>query len=164
MMPLLSKEEFLKTLPAKARLLGLDVGQKTFGIALSDETRSIATPLKTIFRKKLKEDMHEIKQIIQDYTISGMIVGWPLNMDGSEGPRCQATKDLINTMIDDYALQTYTDDEMPVLFWDERLSTHAMEKSLIREHDTNRKKRKILIDQLAAQFFLQSFLDTVKIS
>lgn len=158
-MPILKRQDFKAALPPKTRILGIDVGTKTFGLAISDGTHTIATPLKTINRQKMKDDVVAYKQIIDEYNIGGCIVGWPLNMNGTEGPRCQATRGLMHSLLTEYHLQNSVDEEMPVMFWDERLSTQAMEKSLIREQNTNRKKRAKIIDQMAAQFILQGALD-----
>ena len=158
-MPILKRQEFKAALPPKSRILGIDVGAKTFGLAISDGMHMIATPLKTINRQKMKDDVILFKHVIEEYKIGGCIVGWPLNMNGTEGPRCQATRGLMHSLLTEYHLQNMSGEEMPVMFWDERLSTSAMEKSLIREQDTNRKKRAKVIDQMAAQFILQGALD-----
>lgn len=143
-------EEFIKENPGTTRLAGLDLGTKTIGIALSDTMQTIATGLKTLKRTKFGEDASELLVIAKEHEIAGFILGLPLNMDGSEGPRVQSTKAFAKNF------SNLTD--LPLIFWDERLSTKAAERTLI-EADTSRKKRSEVIDKLAATFILQGALD-----
>lgn len=160
-MPILDLITFKAILPQRSAVMGLDIGTQRIGIAVSDETRFMAIPLQTIERKKLKQDKEILDQIITQKKISGCVVGWPLNMNGTEGPKCQSVRDFMNTLLKEYQLLNCVGDEMPVLFWDERLSTVAMQRSLISDLDTSRKKRAKVIDQMAAHFILQGALDAL---
>jgi len=142
----------LALLPEKGRLLGLDLGTKTIGIALSDGLRLTATPLTTIKRKKFTLDAQQIIEIIEADNVSGIILGLPLNMDGTEGPRAQSTRA--------FARNLATKINIPIAFWDERLSTAAVTKTLI-EADISRAKRAEVVDKLAASFILQGALDNM---
>lgn len=134
-------------------LMGLDLGTKTIGVAVSDGFRSVATPLETVRRKKFTRDAAEILAIASDRSIVGIILGLPLNMDGSEGPRVQATRAFARN------LEGLTG--LPIAFWDERLSTVAAERALL-EADTSRKRRGEVIDHVAASFILQGALDRLR--
>ncbi len=138
-------------LPATGALFGLDLGTKTIGIAVSDATQMIATPLQTIARKKFKADAEKLLRLLEANHVVGIILGLPLNMDGSEGPRVQATRAFARN------LAALTD--VPIGFWDERLSTAAVERTLI-EADASRKRRAQVIDKMAAAYILQGFLDS----
>ncbi len=131
-------------------LMGLDLGTKTIGVAVTDTFRTVATPLKTVRRTKFSKDAQEITEIMADRSISGIILGLPRNMDGTEGPRAQSTRAFARNMAN---LVT-----CPISFWDERLSTVAAEKALL-EADTSRKRRSEVIDHVAASFILQGALD-----
>ena len=138
-------------LPANgAILLGLDLGTKTIGLAISDDRRVIASPLATIRRKKFMIDADALLAVAAEYNASGIVLGLPVNMDGSEGPRCQSTRQFARNLADKT--------DLPIVFWDERLSTQAMEKHLIAQ-DVSRRKRERVIDKMAAQFILQGALD-----
>jgi putative Holliday junction resolvase len=134
----------------KTALMGLDLGSKTIGVAISDSFRSIATPLKTIRRTKFSEEVKVLFQLISEREISGIIIGLPKNMDGTEGARCQSTRAFARNII------TFRD--FPISYWDERLSTVAAEKALL-EADINRKRRSEVIDHVAASYILQGALD-----
>jgi len=125
-------EEFAATLPAFGAIAGLDLGTVTIGVAVSDGMRSIGTPLETIKRKKFGVDASKLLEITTHRDIQGLVLGLPRNMDGSEGPRCQATRAFARN------LSKLTD--LPITFWDERLSTVAAERALL-EADTSRKNR-----------------------
>lgn len=148
-----NQEEFTKNLPPEARLLGLDVGDTTIGLALSDLRRSIATPLLTIERKKFSKDVEQLKTVVSTHKISGFIVGYPVNMDGSKGARAQSTQTFVSNLSKHFNL--------PMLFWDERFSTMVVEKMMI-EADMSRKRRAELVDKLAASYMLQGYLDKAK--
>ncbi|MDE3015492.1 MAG: Holliday junction resolvase RuvX [Pseudomonadota bacterium] len=148
-----SPAEFTAALPSAARLLGLDVGEKTIGLALTDATRRIATPLSTIERGKFTKDMEHLKKIIAAHAVAGLVIGYPINMDGSLGPRAQSTRTFVSN------LQKYI--ELPMLLWDERLSTMAVERAML-EADLSRARRDALVDKLAAGYMLQGFLDSVR--
>lgn len=144
-----SVRELKDLLPRRARLLGLDIGSKTIGLALSDTTLTIATPMETIKRTKFKDDAAKLLDIVQKQEVGGFVLGWPVNMDGSEGPRCQSTK----AFSDNLAKLS----DLPQIFWDERLSTAAVERTLI-EADRSRARRKELVDKMAAAYILQGAL------
>lgn len=149
-----SSAEFSAKLPSPARLLGLDVGDKTIGLALSDATRTIATPFETISRSKFTKDVEKLKSIIEKQEVGGLVVGYPVNMDGSEGPRCQSTRTFVSN------LQKHFD--LPMLLWDERMSTMAVERMMTDEADMSRARRAELVDKLAAGYMLQGCLDSLR--
>ncbi len=146
--------EFAAALPPGTALAGLDLGTKTIGVAVSDRTLSVATPLQTIRRKKFGIDAAAIRTLLDAREIGGLVLGLPRNMDGSEGPRCQSTRAFARNF--DH-LQA-----MPITFWDERLSTVAAEKALL-EADTTRKRRAEVIDHVAASYILQGVLDRLRV-
>ncbi len=141
---------FLTALPVSGALAGLDFGDRTIGIALSDLRRQVATPLSTIRRVKFTEDAGALLALVTARSIAGLILGLPRNMDGSEGPRAQATRAFARN------LSRLT--PLPIGFWDERLSTVAAERALL-EADTSRKRRSEVIDHVAAGYILQGALD-----
>jgi putative Holliday junction resolvase len=136
-----------------ARLLGLDVGTKTIGMALSDVTRSVATPFDTIGRTKFTADAKTIRQVVEKNQVGALVIGFPLNFDGSEGPRAQSTRA--------FASNLAAHVEVPMVFWDERLSTAAVERHLI-EADASRKRRAEVVDRMAAAYILQGALDRLR--
>lgn len=140
-------------LPPYAAVLGLDLGDKTIGVAVSDLSRSVATPTEVIRRVKFTLDAARLLEIVADRQAAGLILGLPLNMDGSEGPRVQSTRAFARN------LARLTD--LPIAFWDERLSTVAAERALL-EADTSRKRRREVIDQVAAGYILQGALDRMR--
>jgi len=142
--------EFAAALPSMQAIAGLDFGEKTIGVAVSDNYRSVATPLETIRRKKFTLDAARLLEIADGRRLGGLVLGLPRNMDGSEGPRCQKTRAFARN------LSRLTD--LPIGFWDERLSTVAAEKALL-EADTTRKRRAEVIDHVAAGYILQGVLD-----
>ncbi|MGB7271132.1 MAG: Holliday junction resolvase RuvX [Albidovulum sp.] len=145
-------EAFLAALPQNYAIAGLDFGDKTIGVAVSDRRLSVATPLETIRRTKFTADAAALFAILAAREIKGMILGLPLNMDGSEGPRCQKTRAFARN------LSRLTD--LPIGYWDERLSTVAAERALL-EADTSRKRRSEVIDYVAAGYILQGALDRI---
>lgn len=142
--------DVLVALGARARFAGLDLGTKTIGVALSDTTQTVATPLETIARRKFGQDADRLKEIIAANTISGIVLGLPINMDGSEGPRAQATRA--------FARNLARAIDLPIVFWDERLSTAAVTRTLL-EADASRARRAEVVDKLAAAYILQGVLD-----
>lgn len=148
---LYSLPEFKALLPERGRLMALDVGTVTIGIALSDGQRVVATPDQTIPRRKWSDDAEALEKIITTHAVCGAIIGYPLNMDGSAGPRAQATRAFARNFLARFAI--------PVLLWDERLSTAAVTRMMIDEMDINRKRRDELVDKLAASYILQGVLD-----
>lgn len=143
--------EFAAMLPPTGRIMALDVGTVTIGLALSDGSRMIATPDFTISRRQWKQDAAELQTIIDKQQVSGMVIGYPLNMDGSAGPRAQATRA--------FARNAQAKFNLPILLWDERLSTAAVTRMMIDEADLSRARRDELVDKLAASYILQGVLD-----
>lgn len=143
-------EGFAAALPPMTALMGLDLGTKTIGVAVSDTFRSVSTPLETVRRKKFSVDAARLLELIAERNIAGIVLGLPFNMDGSEGPRCQSTRAFARN------LARLVD--IPITFWDERLSTVAAERALL-EADTSRKRRSEVIDHVAAGYILQGLLD-----
>ncbi len=140
-------------LAPNARLLGLDLGTKTIGVALSDVSRSIATPYDTLRRTKFTVNAEKIRELIITNQVGALVFGLPLNLDGSEGPRAQSTRAFARNL----AAQI----DVPIVFWDERFSTAAVERHLI-EADASRKRRTEVIDRMAAAYILQGALDRLK--
>jgi putative holliday junction resolvase len=151
--PVLALEEFHAALAGGARLIGIDVGTKTLGLALSDVLRTVASPLETIRRRKFSLDAARLLELAAEHRIGGFVIGLPANLDGSEGPRAQSTRAFARNLANLTPL--------PLLFWDERLSTAAAERTLI-EADASRKRRGELIDKLAATIILQTALDRMR--
>ncbi len=143
-------EALVAALPKGARLLGVDLGTKTIGLALSDVERRIATPLETLKRTKFTPDADAIRRVVERFEVGGLVVGLPLNMDGTEGPRSQATRAFVRN------LKPLV--QIPVAFWDERLSTMAVTRTLI-DADASRARRGALVDKMAAAYILQGALD-----
>ena len=136
------------------RLIGLDLGSKTIGLALSDVERRIATPFDTIRRTKFTQDVTSLRTLIDRHAVGALIIGLPLNMDGSEGPRAQSTRSFVR--------QSFPMLGRPFVFWDERLSTAAVTRSLI-EQDASRATRAAVVDRMAAAYILQGVLDRIAI-
>ncbi len=141
---------FAALLPKEGALFGLDLGAKTIGLAISDSSRQLASPLLTLKRRKFSLDAAEILALAKARGVVGMVLGLPVNMDGSEGPQAQSTRAFARNLA---ALTP-----LPIAFWDERLSTRAAERALL-EADLSRKRRAELIDHVAAAYILQGFLD-----
>jgi putative Holliday junction resolvase len=150
-MTVLTLDEIATALPRNRRLMGLDVGTKTVGLALSDALLSLASPLQTLRRGKFVPDAQQLFALADRYEVGGLIVGLPLAMDGSEGPRCQSVRQ--------FAANLLAVRDMPLAFQDERLSTVAVERMLIGDADLSRKKRAEVVDRAAAAYILQSALD-----
>ena len=137
-------------LPRYSALIGLDLGEKTIGVAVSDVTRMVASPLELIRKTKFTAEANRLFALIDEREVGAIVIGLPVNMDGSAGPRVQATRAFVRSMSDKT--------DIPFVFWDERLSTVAAERTLI-EMDVSRKKRAERIDSAAASFILQGALD-----
>ena len=144
---------FAAALPPRTALMGLDIGTKTIGVAVSDGLRQVATPIETVKRTKFTADAARLLTLIEARALGGLVLGLPLNMDGTEGPRCQATRAFARN------LSRLTD--RPIGYWDERLSTVAAERALL-EADTSRRRRAEVIDHVAAAFILQGALDRLR--
>jgi putative holliday junction resolvase len=144
----------LEALPSllvpNARLIGVDLGTKTIGLALSDTRRTIASPLETLKRTKFRPDAERLLAIAKLHDVGALVIGLPRNMDGSEGPRAQSTRAFVKNLAPMTALA--------IAFWDERLSTAAVTRTLI-EADASRKRRAVLVDKMAAAYILQGALD-----
>ena len=149
----ISLADAIASVPPDKRLMGLDLGSKTIGVATSDRTRMIATPIETIERKKFTADAERLIAISKAENIGIIILGLPVNMDGTEGPRCQSTRA--------FARNFARLSPISIVFWDERLSTAAVERMLIQA-DTSRAKRDLVIDKLAAAWILQAALDSLR--
>ncbi|MDU8912561.1 Holliday junction resolvase RuvX [Aestuariicoccus sp. MJ-SS9] len=145
--------DFAAALPRPGALAGLDLGDKTIGVAVSDGFLTVATPLETVRRKKFGVDAARLLEIFKARNIAGVVLGLPRNMDGSEGPRCQSTRAFARNFAQLW--------DGPIGFWDERLSTVAAERALL-EADTTRKRRAEVIDHVAASYILQGVLDRIR--
>ncbi len=134
-------------------MLGLDMGSKTIGLALSDVGRMVATPYRTHRRKKFKDDVEALKSVMAEQDVGGLVIGLPVSMDGSEGPRCQSVRQFARNLLEHM--------ELPIAFWDERLSTAAVERVLVKDADMSRKRRAEVVDKMAAAYILQGALDAM---
>lgn len=143
----------LDAIPATGRIMGLDLGTRTIGVAVSDGMRYSATPLETIRRTKFTQDAERIVQLVAENQIAAIILGLPLNMDGSEGPRVQSTRAFARNLSQKLSL--------PIAFWDERLSTSAVTRMMI-DADLRRDRRAEVVDKLAASYILQGALDRLR--
>jgi putative pre-16S rRNA nuclease len=143
------------TLAASTRLLGLDLGEKTIGIALTDTLLTVATPMETLKRGKFTTDADKLAAIIEKQNVGGIVVGLPLNMDGSDGPSAQSARA--------FARNFAARSQIPILLWDERLSTAAVTRTLI-DADTSRRRRAEVVDKMAAAYILQGVLDRLRLS
>lgn len=146
--------EFADSLPGPTALFGLDLGERTIGLAVSDPFWSVASPLETIRRRKFGLDAARLQELMTERQIGGLVLGLPRNMDGSEGPRCQSTRA--------FARNFFRLWPGAITFWDERLSTVAAERALL-EADTSRKRRAEVIDHVAAGYILQGALDRLRV-
>ena len=137
-------------LPPGGRLLGLDVGEKTIGLAVSDPGLAVASPLVTLRRGKFTADAERLVRLVAERRVGGLVVGLPVNMDGSEGPRCQSVRQFATNLLARL--------DLPLAFWDERLSTAAVTRAML-DADLSRRRRGEIVDQLAAAYILQGLLD-----
>lgn len=155
-MPIGDLKLMMDTRPRNVRLLGIDLGTKTIGLSVCNHDQSVATPLRTINRTKFTRDIEEMGKIITEYEVGGYVFGWPMNMDGTPGPRCDATRSFADEMTK-YPQLVGTDPW--IALWDERLSTETVDNFLVETVDMSRKRRKQVVDKLAAQVILQGALD-----
>ena len=153
-MPIVDTTEMKAALAPRARLLGFDLGTKTIGLAVSDSNFIVASPLETVRRTKFTADAETLRAIIAEKGVGGLVLGLPRNMDGSEGPRAQSTRAFGNNLAGKF--------DLPITFWDERLSTAEAERFLIDQADRNRKRRGEVIDKMAASIILQNFMDFMR--
>ena len=148
--------ELRQRLPAGARLLGLDLGTKTIGLAISDRDLTVGSPLETLRRAKFAQDAAALAKICAERRVGGLVLGLPVNMDGSEGARCQSVRQFARNLAEVAGL------DLPVAFWDERLSTAAVERLLVQEADMSRRRRAQVVDKMAAAYILQGALDSLR--
>ena len=153
-MPVLNLPDFAAALAPYAPLVGLDLGEKTIGVAVSDATRTVATPLETIRKSKFTDDAHRLFALMDSRGAAGIVVGLPVNMDGTEGPRCQSNRAFARNLL---RLK-----ELPIAFWDERMSTMAVNRMLIDEMDVTRARRAEVVDKAAAAWILQGALERLR--
>jgi putative Holliday junction resolvase len=154
-MPVLDIEAFAAALPEYGPLVGLDPGEKTLGVAVSDVTRTVASPLALIEKTKFTQDAEALFKLMDSRGAIGIVVGLPMNMDGTEGVRCQSNRAFARNLL-------RLKPELPITFWDERLSTAAVTRVLIEEHDVNRKRRAEVVDKMAAGWILQGALERIR--
>ena len=155
-MAIVTMAELKERLPAGRRLLGLDLGEKTIGLAISDRDLGVGSPLETLRRAKFTQDAAALAEICAERRVGGLVLGLPVNMDGSEGPRCQSVRQFARN------LEQLAGFELPVAFWDERLSTAAVERLLVEEADMSRRRRAQVVDKMAAAYILQGALDSLR--
>jgi len=153
-MPIVELTEMPTAAPPKTPLVGLDLGEKTIGVAVSDATRTVASPLQLIRKTKFTDDANALFKLMEGRGASGIVIGLPVNMDGTEGPRCQSSRAFARNIL---RLR-----DLPIAFWDERLSSAAVNRMLIVEHDVNRKQRGEVVDKLAATYILQGALERLR--
>jgi putative holliday junction resolvase len=151
-MPLVDPRELRAAVPAGSRVLGLDVGSKTIGTALSDTRLVIASPLETIRRRRFRDDAGALFGLIDRHGVGGLVIGLPLALSGNDSPRTQSVRQ--------FARNVMTLRDLPVAFWDERLSTAAVIREMIA-HDMTRKRRAEIVDRVAAAYILQGCLDAI---
>ncbi len=147
--------ELALSLSGGARLLGLDTGKKRIGLAVSDPGLTVASPVGTIKRTKFAADLEALKRAVDEHSVGGLVIGLPVNMDGSEGPRCQSVRQFAENL-EKAGL------DLPIAFWDERLSSAAVERFLVEEADMTRKRRGAVVDKMAAAYILQGALDAIR--
>jgi putative Holliday junction resolvase len=145
-----------RLLPPRSRLLGLDLGEKTIGLAIATSDLSLASPLETIQRTKFTEDAQRLADICREQRVGGLVLGLPLNMDGSEGKRARSTRQFARNLEE---LAGFT---LPIAYWDERLSTAAIERFLVEDVDMSRRRRGQVVDKMAAAFILQGAIDALR--
>ena len=138
-----------------SRILGLDTGDKTIGLAISDSGLTVASPVDTIRRTKFRADAKTLAALMAERNVGALVIGLPVNMDGSEGPRCQSARQFAQNLLDSGI-------DLPIAFWDERLSTAAVERFLVDEADMSRKRRAQVVDKMAAAYILQGALDALR--
>jgi putative holliday junction resolvase len=146
--------ELPRVLPAGVPIVGLDLGEKTIGVAVSDASRLVATPLQLIRRAKFTGDAERLFALMAVRGAAGIVIGLPVNMDGTEGPRCQSSRAFARNLL---RLK-----DLPIAFWDERLSSAAVNRVLITEGDVSRGRRAELVDKVAAAWILQGALDRLR--
>jgi putative Holliday junction resolvase len=144
--------ELPEAVPPRQRLMGLDVGTKTIGLALSDTRRVIATPLETIRRRRFRDDMARLLRLIDAHAVGGLVIGLPLTLAGKDGPRTQSVRQFARNLL--------AQRDLPIVLWDERMSTAAVTREMIAA-DLTRKRRGEIVDRVAAAYILQGCLDNL---
>ncbi|WP_407644715.1 Holliday junction resolvase RuvX [Defluviicoccus vanus] len=155
-MPVIAIAEFRSHLRRGERAIGLDLGTRTIGLALSDLTLTVATPRETLRRVRLRADLDLLLARLAEWEVGGVVIGLPVSMNGQEGPRCQATRQFGRDLL--------ARADLPLAYWDERLSTAAVERMLIDEVDMSRRRRREVVDKTAAAYILQGALDAMAIA
>ncbi|HEX8232689.1 MAG TPA: Holliday junction resolvase RuvX [Caulobacteraceae bacterium] len=150
-MPVVDLPELAAAAPPRTPLIGLDLGEKTIGVAVSDPTRTIASPLELIRKTKFTAEAERLFRLVDERGVGGLVIGLPVNMDGSEGPRAQSARAFARNLL---RLR-----EIAIAFWDERLSTAAVQRMMVSEQDLTRARRAELVDKTAAAWILQGALD-----
>lgn len=150
-MPVMEMKALRAALAPGQRILALDLGEKTIGLALSDGTHTVASPLETLKRTKFQADAQALERIMDERGCAALVLGLPINMDGSEGPRCQSVRQ--------FAANFLARRDVPLAFWDERLSTASVERMLVGEADLSRRRRAQVVDKVAAAYILQGALE-----
>jgi putative Holliday junction resolvase len=153
-MPILELQDLAAAAPPRTPIVGLDLGEKTIGVAVSDRERMIASPLELIRRTKFTDDAGRLFQLMDGRGAQGIVIGLPVNMDGSEGPRCQSVRAFARNLL---RLK-----DLPIAFWDERLSTAAVQRMLTGEADLTRARRAEVVDKAAAAWILQGALERMR--
>lgn len=154
-MPVLDLAELPAAIMPRAPLVGLDLGEKTIGVAVSDATWMIASPLETIRKTKFTDDAAALFRLMGSRGARGIVIGLPVNMDGTEGPRCQSSRAFGRNLL-------RLREELPIAFWDERMSSMAVNRMLIGEADVSRARRAEVVDRAAAAWILQGALDRLR--
>jgi putative Holliday junction resolvase len=154
--PVVDLLELPSACPPGTPFVGLDLGEKTIGVAVSDTTRLIASPYELIRKTKFTDDAKALLRLMKARGASGVVIGLPVNMDGTEGPRCQSVRAFARNLL------RLADDALPIAFWDERLSSAAVNRMLIAEADLSRAKRADVVDRAAAAYILQGALDRLR--
>ena len=152
-MPIVELTDLAAALPPRTPLLGLDLGDKTIGVAASDIDRMIASPIEVIRRTRFTEDVDRVFELMEDRGAHALVIGLPVNMDGTEGPRCQSARA--------FARNLSRLKDLPIAFWDERMSTAAVQRMMTDEADLTRARRADLVDKAAAAWILQGALDRI---
>jgi putative Holliday junction resolvase len=153
-MPVLDLVDLPTAITAYAPLVGLDLGEKTIGVAVSDATRTVASPLQLIRKTKFTDDANALFALMDSRGAAGIVIGLPVNMDGTEGPRCQSVRAFARNLI--------RIKDLPIAFWDERMSTMAVNRLLIDEADVSRARRAEVVDKMAAAWILQGALERLR--
>jgi putative holliday junction resolvase len=146
-------------MPKGGRLAGLDLGEKTIGVAVSDPMFAVASPIGTVRRTKFTVDVADLARLVRDRTVRGFVIGLPVNMDGTEGPAAQSARSFARNLLD---CKDLFGCEPEIVFWDERMSTMAVNRMLIQEADATRRQRGKVVDQSAAAYILQGALDALR--